>query len=165
MVLFLAGCGSNSTSTAAAHAGNTPVVGTPTPSPTVDIFASPTPQPTAGLPCTGGIWGNIIAFAGPGIPLPPLTVSGAAESFASGSWTGTYVSLCTGGTTSGIETFTSTHMSELGWAYYAPPANCLCNGAYVWSKTGDSRLVQFESHPNQSNGQVRWGVTIYLRSS
>ena len=160
--LLLAGCaGGAGSSTVLTGKGHTPIPGTPVPTSTPDLFGSPTPEPTAGLPCKGGIWGNILQFAQAGIPLPPLTVSGAAENFQSGNWTGFYLSLCTGGNIDSINSFTSTHMSELGWSYVAPPGDCLCNGDYVWTKQGDARMVQFEPHPAQYNGQVRWGVSIF----
>ena len=52
-------------------------------------------------------------------------------------------------------------MSAQGWAFGAPPGDCQCNGVFVWAKLGDARLVQFEQHPAQYNGQVRWGVAIF----
>src|SRR6185437_12352434 len=91
---LLAGCAAGaSTNTGATHGTEATPVATSTPDPN-----APTPQATAGLPCQGGEWGSILATAGPGIPLPPLTVSGTAEHIPNGNWTGFYLSLCTGGT-------------------------------------------------------------------
>ncbi len=159
-MVVLAGCDTGASSTTSATRGtNTTSVATSTPDP-----LAPTPVATAGLPCQGGEWGNIITSAGAGVPLPPLTVSGVAEHIPSGNWTGYYLSLCTGGTIDGINTFTSNHMSELGWSYEPPPGDCICNGENVWSKASDSRLVQFESHPHEFGGHVVWGVTIYTHN-
>lgn len=157
-MFLLAGCSNGASHASAAH---TPIPGTPVPTSTTNPDGPPTPEPTAGLPCTGGIWGGIRQTAEPGIPLPPLTVVGAAQSFPSGGWNGLYISLCTGGNIDGIDSFTHDHMAAQGWVYGAPPGDCQCNGAFVWAKVGYARLVQFEQHPAQYNGQVRWGVSIF----
>lgn len=157
-MLCLAACSSS------AQVNTRSATRTPAATATPDIFAPPTPLPTAGLPCHGGQWGNIIAYAGANIPVPPLTVAGPAETFPpSGSWVGHYLSLCTGGNLDYIASFQNTQMTAAGWNFGAPPNDCVCNGAFVWSRAGDGRLVQFEPHPSLGNGQVRWGVTVYVR--
>lgn len=155
-VLALAGCGG----TTAATTSPVSQTATPAPTSTPTIFDTPTPEPTAGLPCQGGEWGNIITSLR-GIPLPPLTVAGTAEDFPSGGWHGFYLSLCSGATIDGIDAFTSAHMSANGWVYGAPPTDCTCNGLNVWAKLGDTRLIQFEPNPHQLNGHVVWGIFIY----
>lgn len=156
----LAGCGSSERMVA----GTPAPARTPAATATPGEFAPPTATPTAGMPCQGGPWGQIIAFAGAKIPLPPSTVAGPAETFPpSGSWVGHYQSLCTGGNLETVASFQNMQMAAAGWSFGAPPNDCVCNGAFVWSQTGDGRLVQFEPHPSLGNGQVRWGVTIYTR--
>jgi hypothetical protein len=159
-VLCLAGCGNAGTGapTTVQHPQETT---TPGPTATTDPFAVPTP----GAPCTGGEWGKIISSVGGNIPLPPLTVRGTAQNLdveASG-WDGQYISLCTGGTVEGITGFIDDHMTQLGWSYGSPSGGCTCSADSVWSHANDPRLVQFERHSAEHDGQVRWGVICYRK--
>ncbi len=124
-----------------------------------------TTAPTIALPCSGGIWGAIAEFAGPQIPLPPLTVSGPTTYNPSGAWTGYYVALCTASDQQQVETYMTQHMLAEGWTLGAPPADCLCDGLPVWRRANDGRLVQFDHHPAYVSGDLRWGITIFTRAA
>ncbi len=160
--LALAGCASGTI--AATHAGTpgSDKAGKPTATATVD----PAATPTAGPPCHGGLWqGGIIAAAGPGIPLPPLTVAGQGETFPADSagWSGHYVTLCTSGNPDAVSAFVEARMAASGWSYGPPAGGCECNGDFVWTRPGDPRQVQFDSHMSLITGTVRWGVTIFTK--
>ena len=161
LLVLLGGCG---------NGGASPTVGqvqgtaTPAATATTDPLGLP-PVATPGQPCTGGEWGKIINSVGSGIPLPPQTVRGTAENLnpEPSGWDGLYISLCTGGTIDGIAGFTDDHMTQLGWNFGSPPSGCECSASSVWSHANDPRLVQFERHPAEHNGQVRWGVICYRK--
>ncbi|MBA3826021.1 MAG: hypothetical protein H0X24_19240 [Ktedonobacterales bacterium] len=160
LVLCLGGCGvgSSGAPTTVQHPQETT---TPAPTATTDPFAVPTP----GVPCKGGEWGGVIKTVGKDVPLPPLTVRGTAQNLdpeASG-WDGLYISLCTGGTADGITNFIDDHMTQLGWNYGPAVGGCTCSADNVWSRTNDPRLVQFERHAAEHDGQVRWGVICYRK--
>ncbi len=129
------------------------------------VSAAATVTPTIALPCSGGIWGAIAEFAGPQIPLPPLTVSGPTTYDPSGAWTGYYVALCTANDSPHVETYMTQHMLAEGWMMGAPPVDCLCNGLPVWRRANDGRLVQFDQHPAYVGGDLRWGITIFTRAA
>jgi hypothetical protein len=156
-LVLLVGCSGSS-----ATASHTTSTGTTSTTSSASGLGIPTATATAGLPCQGGEWNSIITSF-QGIPLPPLTVAGAADSIQDGdSWNGTYLALCTGGTLGSVETFTSQHMTELGWSYTPPPANCVCSGATdLWSNPHDNRLVYFEPNPNEYGGHVVWGISVF----
>ncbi len=160
VALCLGGCGTGGAGTTSTVA-QAQASATPAATATPDPFGVPTP----GVPCHGGEWGQVIAAVGSAVPVPPLTVRGTAQNLdpeASG-WDGLYISLCTGGTTDGINAFIDDHMTQLGWSYVAPPGGCTCSAENVWSRASDPRLVQFESHAAQHDGQVRWGVICYRK--
>lgn len=156
--MAMAGCGTSKTAKATGVAPTPTVTATAT----ADPF-SPSPTPTTGPPCSGGRWGGVTAFGGPNVPLPPLTVTGPAEDTPSGSWTGYFVQLCTGGTITSVTTFVQQHMPPEGWSLGQPPASCVCNGLLVWSRSGDARLIQFEAHPYLDGGAVRWSITTFTQ--
>jgi hypothetical protein len=158
--MLLAGC--SAASATAGHTTSTGTTPTTATTSTANGQGSPTAIATAGLPCRGGEWNSIVTNF-QGIPLPPLTVAGAADTIQDGdSWNGTYLALCSGGTLQSVETFTSQHMTELGWSYTTTPASCVCSGAVnLWSNTKDKRLVYFEPNPNQFGGHVVWGISVF----
>jgi hypothetical protein len=160
MALCLISCGSesNGSPTSVVHPEATL---TPAPTPT----DNPNGVPTPGVPCKGGEWGKVITSVGTNIPLPPQTVRGTGENFdvESSGWDGQYISLCTGGTIDGITEFISDHMTQLGWNYGPPIGGCTCSAYNVWTRANDPRQVQFEQHPSEHNGQVRWGVICYRK--
>lgn len=158
VALWLAGCGGSATSVARSATAATTTTATATTDPAVDA-----PTATAGPPCRGGRWGNVTGYAGPLIPLPPLTVTGPAEYTPSGGWSAHYLSLCTGGNLETVSAFVNAHMPAEGWSLTAPPADCVCNGLLVWSRPGDGRLAQFDAHPTLLGGDVRWSVTIFTK--
>jgi hypothetical protein len=158
--VILAGCGGSPAGVSATTGGATK---TPAATATPNIFGSPTPEPTGGPPCHGGEWSTPIIPSVEGIVLPPQTVAGAAENIPSGSWTAFYEALCTGGNIDGINAFLDSHMAAAGWTEGPAPSDCDCNGRQVWTKPNDARLVQFEPNPNQTGGDVRWGIFIYSR--
>ncbi len=159
-VLALGGCAAGTT-----DASSTARVPTATPAVTAtpNLFGTPTPEPTAGPPCQGGEWNATLISSVQGIALPPKTVPGAAETIPSGNWTAFYQALCTGGNIDGINAFLDTRMLAAGWTEGPAPSGCDCNGHQVWTNPHDARLVQFEPNPNQSGGDVRWGIFIYTR--
>lgn len=156
--LLLAGCSASSAGTAS-HSTST---GTSSTTAVGSGQGSATATASAGLPCKGGEWNSIITSF-QGIPLPQLTVSGAADSIQDGdSWNGTYLALCTVGTLESVETFTSQHMTELGWSYTTTPGGCICSGATnVWTNPHDRRLITFEPNPNEFGGHVIWGISVF----
>jgi hypothetical protein len=162
LALGLSGCGANGSNTAKHPQETAAPAATATTDP-----AAPPPVATPGAPCSGGEWGKVIGTIGKDIALPPQTVRGTAENLdieASG-WDGQYISLCTGGTIDGINGFVDDHMTQSGWSYGPPPSTCTCSADNVWSRANDPRLVQFERHPAEHDGQVRWGVLCYRKGT